>query len=114
MIAVEIFVDGSCETSFCPTSGWETSIPVNHVTPGLVSGVDDLDVAKTWLLGLVEYSVRSEAPSPRVAPKMRILGILEYFKTIDVERERETPGVALFRTARHWRIKNDVTNGKSS
>lgn len=82
IIAVEILVEGSWETSFCPTSGWETSIPVNHVTPGLGS-VDepgaDRDVAKTWVSGLVAYSDRSEAPSPLVAPKISTLVILVEF-----------------------------------
>lgn len=75
-MTVEIFLDGSFETSFWPTSGWEISIPVSQVTPGLGSGLEDLEVANTLVAGFLEYSVRREAPSPRVAPRMRILAIL--------------------------------------
>lgn len=89
IIAVEILVEGSWETSFCPTSGWETSIPVSHVTPGLGS-VDDRDVAKTWVSGLVEYSDRNEAPSPLVAPKISTFVILVKFLVLQDMLKRGT------------------------
>lgn len=56
-MAVEISVeDGSCEVSFWPTSGWETSMFVSHVVwDSLLSGGEfPRAVAKTVLVdGLV-------------------------------------------------------------
>lgn len=77
MMTVESFTEGSREISFWPTSRWDTSTPVNQVTPGLGSGVDERAVAYTWVPGLDEYSARREAPRPRVAPTIRILDILK-------------------------------------
>lgn len=74
MTTVENLVDwGTCETSFSPTLDSETSIPVSQVILVSDGGAGDLEVPNTWVVGCFEYRAAREAPSPRVAPTMRML-----------------------------------------
>ena len=77
MMTVENLVDGgTCDTSFSPTLDSETSIPVSQVILSSEGGVEDLEVPNTWVVGFFEYRVAREAPSPRVAPTMRMLFVM--------------------------------------
>lgn len=66
------------DASFEPASSVATSMPPTGFMLSFEYVVgDDRDVANTVVLGWDEYVSTKEAPRPREAPTMRILGILE-------------------------------------